>query len=399
VTDVAIIGAGPYGLSIAAHLKARGIRFRIFGKAMHAWLAHMPKGMRLKSEGFASCLYDPDSTFTLAKYCEREGIPYADLGVPTPLEVFSSYALEFQKRFVPELEDKFVVSAVRSSPGFRICFGDGEAVAAQKVIVALGLSGFEHVPPILSALGEQWVTHSSRHSNLDHFRGREVIVIGSGSSALELAALLHQVGARVHLVARAPVINFHDPPGPIPRPLLKRIRLPITGLGPGRWRSGFFTAAPQMFRRMPLWFRRKLVQDHIRPAPAWFVRDQVVGKVPFHLGMRISQAEARNGGVRLHLEDRAGKEQTLTADHVIAATGFTIDRDRLHVLEANLRAEIRCVEQSPVLSANFESSVPGLYFVGPIAAISFGPLMRFAFGAQYAATRLSKHLAREVPTI
>ena len=116
MTDVAIIGAGPYGLSIAAHLKARGIRFRIFGKAMHAWLAHMPKGMRLKSEGFASCLYDPDSTFTLAKFCEREGLPYADLGVPPPLEVFSSYGLEFQKRFVPELEDKFVVSAARSSP-------------------------------------------------------------------------------------------------------------------------------------------------------------------------------------------------------------------------------------------------------------------------------------------
>ena len=122
----------------------------------------------------------------------------------------------------------------------------------------------------------------------------------------------------------------------------------------------------------------------------------MVGKVPFHLGMRIATAEVRDGRVRLQLEDRAGKGEILTADHVIAATGFTVDLDRLDILEAALRAEIRCVEQSPVLSANFESSVPGLYFVGPTAALSFGPMMRFAFGAQYVAKRLSKHLAKEV---
>ena len=159
-------------------------------------------------------------------------------------------------------------------------------MSARRTVIATGLSGFEQVPPILAALGEQWVTHSSRYGNLDHFKGKEVIVIGAGSSALELAALLHQVGACVHLVARAPIVEFHNPPEP-PRPLLKRIRLPFTGLGPGRWRAAFFTAAPQLFRHMPLWFRRKLVKGHIRPAPAWFVKDQVVGKVPFHLGTRI----------------------------------------------------------------------------------------------------------------
>jgi len=363
---------------------------------MHAWLVHMPKGMHLKSEGFASGLYDPGSTFTLAKYCQGEGIAYADVGLPTPLEVFSSYGLKFQERFVPELEEKSVVSVAQTSSGFRISLADGETVTARRVVIATGLSGFEQVPPSLAALGEQWVTHSSRYGDLDHFKGKEVIVIGAGSSALEFAALLHQVGAGVHLVARAPVIEFHDPPGAMPRPLLKRIRLPFTGLGPGKWRSAFFTAAPQLFRHMPLWFRRKLVQGHVRPAPAWFVKDQVVGKVPFHLETSISQAEVREGRVRVELGGPGGKGQTLTADHIVAATGFAVDLDRMHVLEGDLRAAIRCRERSPSLSANFESSVPGLYFVGPMAAISFGPLMRFAFGAQYAATRLSKHLAKEV---
>jgi hypothetical protein len=98
IVDVAIIGAGPYGLSIAAHLAARGVSYRIFGSPMHTWLTQMPRVMRLKSEGFASTLYDPDSAFTLAKYCAQQGIPYADLGLPIPLVTFASYGQEFQRQ-------------------------------------------------------------------------------------------------------------------------------------------------------------------------------------------------------------------------------------------------------------------------------------------------------------
>src|SRR5260370_125273 len=173
--DVTIIGAGPYGLSIAAHLKPRGLKFRIFGNPMHTWRTKMPRGMHLKSEGFASCLYDPDSGFTLADYCKQEGIPYADLGSPVPLDVFISYGMEFQKRFVPDLEDRLVVSVRRAPVGFLVTLEDGEVIATRKVVTAVGLSQFEYVPPILSDLSEEFVTHSSRHSKLDHFRGREMV--------------------------------------------------------------------------------------------------------------------------------------------------------------------------------------------------------------------------------
>src|SRR5438270_5236614 len=124
--NVAIIGAGPYGLSIAAHLRERGIEFRIFGRPLDTWLTRMPKGMRLKSEGFASSLYDPGVGFTLGAYCKREGLPYADIGLPVPLETFTTYGLEFQKRFVPQLENKLVVALSRSSAGFHLRLSDGE---------------------------------------------------------------------------------------------------------------------------------------------------------------------------------------------------------------------------------------------------------------------------------
>jgi thioredoxin reductase len=393
--EVAIIGAGPYGLSIAAHLRARGVGFRIFGSPMHTWRTQMPKGMRLKSEGFASALYDPDSAFTLAHYCKQEGIPYADIGHPVQLEAFSSYGLEFQKRFVPELEDKLVASLERSAEGFQIRLVDGEVFSAQKVISAIGICHYQYLPPVLADLPEEFVTHTSRHSALDRFKGREVAVIGAGSSAVDVAGLAREAGASVQLIARMPVIRFHDPPGPIPRPFLDRVRAPMTGLGPG-WRSLFCTSAPLLFHQMPEKFRLEVVRRHLGPASGWFSKEKVVGHVPFHLGCNVKQVNIKNGRVHLHFSASDGGQRELVTDHVIAGTGYRVDLRRLSFLNSEFRAGIRSVNDAPVLSLHFESSIPGLYFVGASSANSFGPLVRFLVGAQFTARRLSRHLARSL---
>ena len=391
--DVAIIGAGPYGLSIAAHLKARQVDFRIFGSPMEFWLKHMPEGMHLKSEGFASSLYDPGSTFTLEAYCKERGIPYAHIGTPVALETFRSYGLEFQKRFVPQLEEERVVSLRRSSSGFQITLGSGEVFTARRVVVAVGLTYYEHLPPELSALPGEFVTHSSKHTTLDHFRGREVAVVGAGASALDLAALLHQAGASVQVIARVPKIRFHDPPDNLNPSWLDRLRTPITGIGPG-WKLFLCTTLPQVFRQMPEKFRVDKVRRILGPAPCWFIKEQVVGKVRFNLGVTITEAAVENGRVRLQSTDNAGTKKTLTADHVIAATGYKSNLQRLGFLDSDVLSGIRCVEQSPALSSNFESTVRNLYFVGVTAANTFGPMLRFAYGAGFAAPRISKHLAR-----
>jgi len=391
--DVAIIGAGPYGLSIAAHLKTLGVNFRIFGSPMHTWLTHMPRGMRLKSEGFASSLYDPGSTFTLEVYCKEKGIPYGHLGHPVPLEVFTSYGLEFQRRFVPELENKIVSQLQRSPEGFRIRLEEGETLTARRVVMAVGLTYYEYLPPELAGLPETFVTHSSRHSDIDKFRGRDVAVVGAGASALDLAALLHQAGARVQVLARKPIIRFHDPPKKLEPSLLDQLRHPITGIGPG-WKLFFFANAPLLFRRMPLNYRLDRVKRILGPAPCWFVKEQVVGKVGLLVDVKIAEAKVLNDKVCLQLIDGAGTKKTITADHVIAATGYRVDLRRVGFLDGDLESTLRSVDHTPVLSSNFESSVPGLYFVGASAANTFGPLLRFAFGAGFTARRLSKHLAK-----
>src|SRR5271154_4141083 len=102
-TDVTIIGAGPYGLSTASHLRARDISHRIIGWPMRFWRSQMPKGMLLKSDGFATSLSEPNAQFTLRRFCETRGIPYADIGIPISLETFSAYGTAFQKELVPQL--------------------------------------------------------------------------------------------------------------------------------------------------------------------------------------------------------------------------------------------------------------------------------------------------------
>ncbi|PYY16823.1 MAG: hypothetical protein DMG61_03640, partial [Acidobacteria bacterium] len=197
--DVAIVGAGPYGLSIAAHLKNSGMSFRIFGRPMDSWVAHMPKGMLLKSDGFASDIYDPDARLTLERFCAERGIEYSHTQIPVRLDTFSSYGSAFRERIVPELEEKMVVALDEAPGGFSLRLDDGQSVAARRVVLAVGITHFEHMPEDLAHLPAELLSHSYRHHDLEKFRGREVVVLGGGSSAIDMAILLHESGARVQL--------------------------------------------------------------------------------------------------------------------------------------------------------------------------------------------------------
>jgi thioredoxin reductase len=393
MVDVVIVGAGPYGLSIAAHLSKTSVNFRIFGTPMQTWLEKMPAGMMLKSDGFASSLYDPESTFTLRDYCAENKLPYADVGVPVPLETFVAYGLEFRKRFVPQLEQTNILTIKRSGSGFELQTDLGETVHARKVVVAVGITHFGYLPQFLSDLPEQYVSHSLRHSDLTIFQGKKVAVIGAGASAVDIAAILHKSGAGVSLIARRTAIAFQKP-SKEPRPLLQRVTNPRSGLGPG-WKSRLCTDAPLLFHSMPREFRLQVVRKHLGPAPGWFVRDQVVDRFPLHLGATLRHAEVENGRVRVKFGNGNGDDQELDVDHVIGATGFKVAISKLRFLDEAIRAHIHTVEDTPVLSRKFESSVPGLYMVGIASANSFGPLTRFAYGAKFTARRISAHLAQQ----
>jgi cation diffusion facilitator CzcD-associated flavoprotein CzcO len=358
---------------------------------MHSWANHMPQGMHLKSEGFASDLYDPHAEFPLKAYCAERSIAYADIGVPVAIETFIAYGREFQRRYVPELENVQITSLTHSNGHFELVTANGEIARARQVVVAAGIINFAYLPPLLAAIPGSSITHSSRHSDLREFKGRKVAVLGAGASAVDIAALLLEVGADVELIARRQASQFHDPPQD-PRPFLQRVKAPRSGLGIG-WRSRMCTDIPLIFHAMPQSLRIRAVQRHLGPAPCWFTRDTVAGRLPMHLGVTVANAHVHEGQVRLVLRQDGRQDRHIDADHVIAATGYKASVSRLAFIDESLRTRLLKVDQAPQLNRHFESSVQGLYFIGAAAANSFGPLLRFAYGAKFAAKRMAARLS------
>ncbi len=391
VSDVVIVGAGPYGLSIAAHLRARGVGFRIFGTPMLNWRAKMPKGMMLKSDAYASNLSDPASSFSLKAFSTQHGIPYADEGLPVALENFIAYGEAFQRRFVPEVEERRVVALDRAGDGFVAQLDNGEVAQARKVVLAIGISDFPYLPPALANAPAEFLSHSSQHGDMAAFRGRSLAVIGTGSSAIDLAALAHEHGASVQLITRRAELKFHYRTE-LRRSLSEQIRAPNTGIGPG-WRSVFYTRAPLLFRRLPDPVRMRIVTTSHGPAGGWYMVDRVNGRVPVVAGCTPEGVELHDGLINLRLRGSDGAPQTVSVEHVIAATGYRVDLRMVRFLADRLRADIATLEHTPVLSSNFETSVGGFYVVGPASAYSFGPMFRFVFGAPFTAARLARHLA------
>jgi len=152
-------------------------------------------------------------------------------------------------------------------------------------------------------------------------------------------------------------------------------------------------ALPDVFRQLPVHRRVGIVKHHLGPSGGWFIRDLVVGKVAQHRGF-IQRAEVRGQQVALIVQSADGKTTDLLVDHVVAGTGYRYEVAKAPFLDDKIKAAVTVEEGYPALTRNFESSVPGLYFVGLPAAHTFGPVQRFAVGARFTASRITSHLVR-----
>lgn len=389
-TDVTIIGAGPYGLSLAAHLDGLDQEFCIVGDPMKSWIQQMPKGMQLKSTGYASTLYDPGETFAIWQYCKEHNIPYEHVGLPVNLETFCDYGMRFQERFVPNVLRTDVTSVTRGDGGFDVKTADGRWIKSKRVVVGVGLDYFRHIPQELAGLPPELVSHSSAHSDLSAFRGLRVAVLGSGSSGIDLAILLHEAGAKVEVFGRNAKVGF-APYEPLRRPFWEEVLRPMSGIGAG-WKNRICADFPGLFRYLPEGVRLRTVEEFLKPLGGWFMKSRW-RDIPHRMAMTLKEAKPLGTAVQLRFLNSSGREEVFTVDRVVCATGFRTDVRKLSFLSRELVDGLTTLAGAPRLSPDFQSSVPGLYFIGPITAPDFGPVMRFAVGARYTAKRLSRHLA------
>jgi hypothetical protein len=382
--EVAVVGAGPYGLAIAAHLKAARIATRTFGDSMSSWRDHMPKGITLRSPWRASHIADPDRRFTLDAFAHRLAIPYQE---HLPLEHFVQYGEWFRRLTVPDLDSRKVVRIEDAGGGFSLVLEDGEAIYARRVVMATGLTRQDFRPPVFEGLPAALVSHTCEHARLDTWRGKRVAVIGRGLGACESAALLREAGTDVEIVCRG---DIRWPPAAreeaayesIGTGWLDALRTAPSAVGsfPLNWLNEF----PGVVRRLSPPVRALLNARALRPAPTSGLRRRFDG-VRVQAGERIRGV--RTMGNQVGLELTGGPR---VYDHVLLATGYRVDITRPGLLSPHLTRRIVGARSAPVLRQGFESTVPGLHFVGLSAVKSYGALMSVVAGAGYAARSLTR---------
>jgi FAD-dependent urate hydroxylase len=386
--QVAIVGAGPYGLAAVAHMRSAGLETRIFGKAMEFWQHQMPKGMFLRSSWEACHIADPHHALTLDAYQSQHAI---QLPTPVPLKSFIKYGQWFQRQMAPDLDRRRVARIESTSSGFRILLKDGEVLQTQRVVIATGIAPFAYRPVQFDGLPQSLASHSSNHHELRRFAGQHVIVVGGGQSAIESAALLRESGADVEVIARAPYIRWlrrsawlHRTPD-----LVRRLLYPPMDVGPPGLNQ--IVTRPDLFRRLPRKLQQRIAYRSIRPAATGWLLPRM-GNVRITTGRKVVSATPVGEQLCITLDDGTKRD----VDHALLATGYRVDISRYAFLSPELVRSVRRTDGYPQLTAGFESSVPGLHFLGAPAAWSFGPLMRFVSGTGYAGPALTRRIRGEV---
>jgi FAD-dependent urate hydroxylase len=379
-TDIAIVGAGPHGLSAAVHLRRSGAEVRVLGQPMSFWQT-MPVGMLLRSNWSATCIAEYQGPLSLDSFLAATG---SRLKRPIPLDRFIEYGLWVQEQAVPDVDRRLVETVDRNGDGFRLRLADGSALTARRVVAAAGIAPFANRPAVAAELPPEFASHTGDHRDYRRFSGQRVLVVGGGQSALESAALLKETGAAPEVAVREDHLHWlHG--GKYHRMLGRCAPLVYAPTDVGPMGLSRLVAVPGLFRRFPRRIQDPLAYRSIRPAGAAWLTPRLQN-VPIRLARSIVSASPAKGRLKVTFADG----DTRIVDHLLFGTGYQVDVTRYLFLAPSLVAQVRRAGGYPVLGPGLESSVPGLHFVGAPAAWSFGPIMRFVSGGWYAGHAVAK---------
>ena len=383
-TNVAIIGAGPYGLAAAAHLRRAGVESRVIGEPMSFWQNNMPAGLLLRSNWTATCIAEYEGELSLDSFCAATG---ASFGSPVPLDRFIDYGLWVQQQVAPDVDRRLVQELETGPDGFRLILADGSAMTARRVLVAAGIAPFANRPAIAAGLPPELASHTGDHRDFGRFSGARVLVVGGGQSALECAALLQESGAQAEVAVRQDrIIWLHG--GKYQRKLGRYATLVYAPTDVGPMGLSRLVAVPGLFRRLPRGAQTPLAYRAIRPAGAAWLPPRLT-EVPVRLNRTVVSATPRDGQLQVTFADG----DTQVVDHLFFGTGYQVDITRYPFLTPGLTERINRAGGYPLLGNGMESSVPGLHFLGAPSAWSFGPIVRFVSGGWFTSRALVRAIA------
>ena len=374
-TELLIVGAGPFGLAMAAWAGEQGIDHLIIGKPMDLWRANMPQGMILRSR--CDWHLDPAGIDTIERYLESRGLTPAAVE-PLSRDVYLGYVDWFMARKdlapIPDL-----VQRLDTADGsFLATLESGATITAQNVLLAIGFRYFQYVPEELARLlPEQRVTHTCELVDFEPLRDQRCLIIGGRQSAFEWAALLVEHGAAtVHVSHRHATPQFTD----------------------SDW--GWINGMMARFLTEPAWYRRltggeqravqnKFAQARIKLEPWLWPRIDKSNVFLWPDTRVISCAEPATGELLAGLDNG----ETLAVDHVVCATGYRVDMQRLPFLAAgNVLERLKLDGGYPVLDDGFQSTVPGLFVTSLPATRDFGPFFGFTVAVSVSAKLIAQAL-------
>lgn len=370
-TDVLIIGAGPYGVSLAYDLYRRKVPFQVVGKAFSLWFDHLVPGIQLRSDWRASQLYSRDGHLDIDRYLRMHYSPKKAYSVKqgrVPSALFQDYLRWVLTELPFKVVDERILELHQDGSDFVAQTSSGGELRARRVVCATGIESHRNLPRELASLPA--VVHGWNTSEYCSMKNHRLLVVGGGQSAAEAIACLGDSN-QITWVHRSPLVFFSEPIN-LPKPLFDlALRL-----------SAIFYRLPRGARSL---LGRRFLESTITPD----LESTVMRKSISRLQMDVADLGLMVGG-----PERVYSQQLNEAfDKVIACTGYRYALSTIRFLSRDLLRRIASLHQVPVLNRHYETSLKNLYMVGGIAEPTHGPAQRFMFGCRDATRTVGAALA------